>query len=295
MADSHLTDRDIADRLAGVGDPAAPDAGIGHHLANCDACRASLERAEAMLDIAAALTAEDGATMGCPDALRLAAYVDGKLDDSEVQSTETHLATCSECRDVVDRVPASDVNSSGPVGSGGAGPTRMPRLWFSGALLLATAAVVAVFFYFPREPMIRLNVNVLAIGATRGAPAEVEAAEFELSVDVRDRAWVALLVVDSKGELTLLDERQVEAGTTFGRYAIQQPGAAPGGAVRRYVVVLMSEASLKDRLTEIDIKPISIAADSNTNALAMSMLCSQLSEQLECITEFVPIENPAAE
>lgn len=295
MADSHLTDRDIADRLAGVGDAAAPDGGVARHLANCDVCRASLERAEAMLDLAAALTVEDGTMAGCPDALRLATYVDGKLDGAQVQTTETHLATCSECRDVVDRVLASNVKSSGPVGSGSVGPGRMPRLWFSGALLLATAAVVAVFFYFPREPLIRLNVNVLAIGATRGAPADVEAAEFELNVDVRHRAWVTLLVVDSKGALTLLEERQVEASTTFGRYAMHSPGTVPGEADRRYVVVLMSESSLMDRLTEIDVSPISMAADAHANKLALSTLCSQLSEQLKCVAEFAPIKNPYAE
>jgi anti-sigma factor RsiW len=53
-----------------------------------------------------------GPAQGCPDVLRLAAYVDRRLDPTGVDAIENHLAGCAACLDAVRAAAAAPADTS---------------------------------------------------------------------------------------------------------------------------------------------------------------------------------------
>lgn len=291
----HLNDKDIAGWLATEDSGDVRDPAIKQHLSECDECRWRVDRAKAMLDVAAAEIAPDDPTGECPDANRLAAYVDNRLvgDDADVASR--HVAECPDCAKVAEVVAATRTDEPAAPTEGGGGPSRSPtlRFWLSGGVLLAAACVALVFFYAGTPP-VELNVRVFAPGATRATTTPAGASEFAVEVVVEQPAWVALLVVDEKGELMFLTEQHVETSSTFGRYGTTSPGAESSGSQRRFVILLVSPTSLVDNLAKIDVEAARLGADSEENARVISNLCDRLEKQLACRAKFAPIESTAA-
>lgn len=289
----HLSDKQIAERLASDEDNGDRSPEITEHLSKCADCRSRLDRAAAMLDMAAAVLEPAEPIGDCPAADRMAAFLDNRLDGDDADSVMRHIAACADCTDVVKWTSAAERHeprSHASTGNGSRGSKL--RLWISGGVLLAAACVAMVFVYAGAGP-IDLSVRVFSPGATRSTSSSTDVTEFEVGVRVEHPAWVTLLVVDAGGDLTCLAERHIEASATFGRYATRSPGAESHRLLRRYVILLVSQTSLSEKLAKTDVETVRLGPDFEANAGALEKLCSRLRNLFDCRAQFAPIDSSA--
>lgn len=290
----HLSDHDIADWLA------ARDMGVEHeaivtrHVAECDACRNRIERADALLAIASSAMDSDSVHDDCPDALDLAGFLDGRLTVVSARRVRKHAARCLACSDVV-RL-AEGVDDEATVGLGKPRPNERHslRTWLTGAAALAAAAVIAIVFFMARPPVVKMNVRVLASNATRSATMQPNPSEFEVGVSLSEPSWITVLIVDSNGDLAFLEERHVDSKWTFGRYGILQPDTDARSPRRRYAIILVSTSPLAERLAAVDVDRVVIGEDFIANDEALKDVCARLATQLNCDARFAAIESARA-
>lgn len=289
--DGHLTERDVAEWLSHESDRAKRNEDVERHVAGCESCRGRVDRGDAMLDLAATAIDDDAVPSDCPDAIHVAGYADGKLAAVDVARLRQHFDKCVACSELLNRLDrdgagydsfAEDVGSK-------PGSSMLLRTWLAGGAMLA-AAVLAIVVLIPKPSLVALDVNVTAAGNTRSAEPRVASTDFEVVIDLRKPAWITLLVVDSTGDVTFLEDRWIDDGATLGRYATSPPGSGNTGVVRKFVVVLVSIDSLKDTLKDVDLDPVAIGVDSVLNGGAMSKLCNVLAKRLDCEAHYAPID-----
>ncbi|MFQ5501340.1 MAG: zf-HC2 domain-containing protein [Phycisphaerae bacterium] len=297
--EQHLELTNLADWLAARALEDRANAETQSHMNHCDTCRATADRADALLDAAATLIAEGPADRNdCPDPTPLAAYVDGSLPAVERMRIDNHVRSCADCAAVVKAVcepSIADESETALNGRGMAGRTRL-GLWMSGAAILTMAAVITVLFVIPEQAPLELNLTVYQADAVRSSPlAAVDAddREFEITVKVAEPMWVHLLVIDSAGDLLFLEEKQVKERAVFGRYGVRPPDRRDDpNAQRRFALLLQSKASLLDRLGEFEHLPVRLSEDPHEAAARVESIMSRLETQFHCLGRIAPISNP---
>ena len=247
-----------------------------------------------MLRLAATIVDDADDDASCPDAIQIAGYVDGTVGEADVAVLKSHIAACAACADLLNRLEQSDAGheSNGGTANVGGASGKSLRMWIAGAAMLAAAAAIALVVYLPRPALLALDVSVLAAGNTRSVDSSGGASELDIEISLRRPAWTTLLVVDSRGELTFLEEREIESAATLGRYSASSPGVASSDGRRRFVVALVSDVSLTSKLAALDIEPVTIIEDAEANTRAMADLCAALARRLDCEAHYAPIRVP---
>ncbi|GEM_PF-3209773 len=284
MTDGHLTEAEIANWLAADDTSSERPPAIRRHVDSCATCRLRIDRADAILQLASLQLETHSTSDDCPDAMTLAAYLDGKLVGARLEATRSHAAECESCRDVCRYV--ADAGATPRLSTR---RKRKLRLWTLGLATLATAATIMIVTIWPRDTWMEGRVRLLGPDLTRSDAQDVDETDFEVTMRLRRPAWVSLLVADAAGRITLLENKQVENTATFGRYAVMDPGVARNR--RRYAILLVSPTSLADRLADVDVAPVDLGDDDATNDRRVAELCEKLAEALDCEAHYLSMSD----
>jgi DNA-binding beta-propeller fold protein YncE len=185
-----------------------------------------------------------------PDMRRLAAYLDGALDDAERADLRAHVLACATCAARLDRLRADGGRITAALSSGGAPEVRaavrarlrgsVARAWLVRGLAIAGALAALLLFAVlagaraggtaglrPDQLVIidRSNAQLVALNATNGARlAALKLAEMPLGIkydQIRDRLYVL-----STQAVVVVDPRTLQPA---GRWEAPQPFAAGAG------------------------------------------------------------------
>ncbi len=268
----HLNIEEIASVSAArrLGERAGEE--VTRHLAECPTCREAVDQADACLDAAASLAARDeDEAEDCPDALELAAFIEGRGDEQ----VGVHVLQCTTCHTVV--AAARGVEPPHVV-------VRRQWLWNLMPGSLAVAALVALFMMsgVAHHPLsVRAHVYHDVV---RGEYTHVR--EFDVAVTVDEPTVVHLLTLDRAGDLTVLTHAEVDDHHVFGRYrVVPEEFEHAAGAERTHAILLGAQSNLSTRLQDVDMP--SILPENATQA------CDLLVRQLPCVCEVVPLAEPA--
>ena len=101
------------------GDPSSSNSAVQRHVEQCGRCQREIDSIRTLDESIRKLMRADplvsASSEKCPDAMLLAAYVDGKLSTAERDSIDQHLSCCDVCLDdLVAAAERSDLLSKNP-------------------------------------------------------------------------------------------------------------------------------------------------------------------------------------